>query len=287
MRNPMYAVAVIAVVAVGGLAALYAFGPGLNLGGPGPVASTTPSTPEPTPEPTPAATCLPSVAWEPCPVLTQSPAPENLLPQGPYALVDGEVVDNAPAMMVTIPAPDWHQWEPGTIVKNNDPLRPDGAGIVVFSWGLVLPFDSCDPGVLHPLATTVDELVAGLAAQETRDATEPVDVTVDGYAGKSITLHLREEWPYDENSGCSASFDVWGTPGDTLGNLESVGGDTFIPIGNRANPFDSKALGQTDKLWILDVDGHLVVIDTVYHEDTPQKVVDEMEAIVGSITFDG
>ena len=36
-------------------------------------------------------------------------------------------------------------------------------------------------------ATTLDEIVAALGSQATRDASEPVDITVDGYAGKSIT----------------------------------------------------------------------------------------------------
>ncbi len=44
-----------------------------------------------------------------------------------------------------------------------------------------------------PPATTVDELVAALSAQASRDASEPVDITVDGYAGKSITLHVPDD----------------------------------------------------------------------------------------------
>ena len=41
-------------------------------------------------------------------------------------------------------------------------------------------------------ATTVDELVAALSAQASRDASEPVDITLGGYAGKSITLEVPE-----------------------------------------------------------------------------------------------
>lgn len=41
----------------------------------------------------------------------------------------------------------------------------------------------------------------------------------------------------------------------------------------------------TLKLWILDVDGELVVIDIGYFAGTPQAVIDEMESMVSSITF--
>ncbi len=41
--------------------------------------------------------------------------------------------------------------------------------------------------------TTVDEIVTGLAAQASRDASAPVDVTVGCYAGKQITLHVPND----------------------------------------------------------------------------------------------
>ena len=47
-------------------------------------------------------------------------------------------------------------------------------------------------------ATTVDEFVAALAAQASRDASAPVDVTVGGYAGKTITLHVPDDAAFDD-----------------------------------------------------------------------------------------
>jgi hypothetical protein len=63
MRNPIYAVAVIAVVAVVGLAALYAFGPDRQAGS-GPVTSPT-EQPTGAPSPTPAASASPldTTSW--------------------------------------------------------------------------------------------------------------------------------------------------------------------------------------------------------------------------------
>ena len=45
----------------------------------------------------------------------------------------------------------------------------------------------------HAPATTVDEIVTGLAAQASRDAAAPVDVTVGGYTGTQITLHVPND----------------------------------------------------------------------------------------------
>jgi hypothetical protein len=107
--------------------------------------------------------------------------------------------------------------------------------------------------------------VAALTAQASRDATEPVDVTVDGYAGKSITLHVPDDAVFTECD--SDTFGSWGVPGDDVTRYHQ-------------DP------GQIDTLYIVDVDGTLAVIDTGYYDGTPQTVVDELEAIVESISFD-
>ena len=43
--------------------------------------------------------------------------------------------------------------------------------------------------------------------------------------------------------------------------------------------------GQVDELWILDVDGAVVIIDAMYRSDTPAELVEEMRAIAESATF--
>jgi hypothetical protein len=113
-------------------------------------------------------------------------------------------------------------------------------------------------------ATTVDELVEALAAQASRDASAPVDITLDGYAGKSITLHVPDDADFTQ---CDDElFSSWGTRDED-------------PSRYHQGP------GQIDKLWIVDVDGVLVVIDAGYYAGTPQEVVDEMDAIVETATF--
>ena len=216
---------------------------------------------EPSATPTPA----PSVA-------PPSSTPEGLLPEGSHILLSEESLPGMPPlpMTVTIPAPDWYG-EPGggILVKRDNTDAPEGAGMIVFTGDLFVYGDPCRWSTTRPdtPATTVDELVAALAAQASRDASQPVDVTVGGYAGKSITLHVPDDAVFSE---CDrGTFGSWGLPG--------------------ADPTPSRYHqdpGQIDELSILDVDGVLAVIDTGYYEGTPQIVRDELAAIVDSMTFE-
>jgi hypothetical protein len=206
--------------------------------------------------PTPEATAMPE--------LTPTPIPQGLLPEGPHALVYGNV-----PMTVTIPARDWFGEPGGGILTKNDSVdAPDGAGMIVFFGDLYVYGDPCEWRATRPdaPATTVDELVAALTAQASRDATESVDVTVDGYAGKSITLHVPEDAVFAECD--SGTFGSWGLPGSDV-----------APYRYHQDP------GQIDTVYIVDVDGRLAVIDTGYYADTPQSVIDELEAIVASTSF--
>lgn len=226
------------------------------VGGPGLGGSTPTSEPAATPTPEPTA----------------APTPEGLLPEGSHVLTDGGPIDGLPTLpvTVTIPASDWYG-EPGDgiLIKDDNSAAPDGAGMIVFFGDLYVYGDPCNWATTRPdtPATTVDELVAALTAQASRDATEPLDVTVDGYTGKSITLHVPEDAVFGECD--SGTFGSWGMPSADLS-----------PFRYHQDP------GQIDKLWIVDVDGELVVIDIAYYDGTPSEVVDEMEAIVESISFD-
>ncbi|MGH2463672.1 MAG: hypothetical protein ACRDFZ_08650, partial [Candidatus Limnocylindria bacterium] len=169
---------------------------------------------------------------------------------------------------VTIPAPGWYG-EPanGILVKNDDPDPPDGAGLIVFEGPMYVYGDPCQWSTTKPdtPATTVDELVAALSAQASRDATAPVDVTVGGFTGKSITLHVPDDAVF---SDCDQGY---------FGTLV----DSLEPTPSRYH----QGPGQIDELWILDVNGVLVIIDTAYYAGTPAADVEELRAIVESATF--
>jgi hypothetical protein len=218
-----------------------------NVGGPTPSATAEPtSTPTPTPEPT----------------------PEGLLPEGGKYFIS---LQSYPiAISVTIPAPGWYgDASGGVLVKpNSDP--PDGAGLITFvkDDGYYVYGDPCQWSSTRPdtPATTVDELVAALSAQASRDASAPVEITVGGYAGKSITLHVPDDAAFSQ---CDQGyFGSWAVDAD--------------PTPSRYH----QGPGQIDELWVLDVNGHLVIIDASHYTGTPQDVVDELDAVVESATFE-
>jgi hypothetical protein len=110
---------------------------------------------------------------------------------------------------------------------------------------------------------TVDEAVAALSRQPSRNASTPIDVVVGGHAGKSLTLHVPDDAVF---SSCDE------------GEFRTlVEGDDDYRY--------HQAPGQIDTLWVLDVNGEVVVFDAGYYEGTPQSVVDELEAIVESASL--
>jgi hypothetical protein len=181
-----------------------------------------------------------------------------------YVLLDGP-----PQITVTLPAAGWDGGEAGGGIL----VRDDNTGMITFTGPLYVYGDPCHWESTTPAtpATTVDELVAALAAQPSRDASDPVDVTVGGYAGKSITLHVPDDIAYsaEEFTDCDQGY--------------------FGSFGSDAEPGPARyhqGLGQIDELWILDVGGVLVTIDTAYYARTPAEHVEEMRAIVESATFE-
>jgi hypothetical protein len=113
-------------------------------------------------------------------------------------------------------------------------------------------------------ATTLDEIVDALGRQATRDASEPVDVTADGFSGKSITLHAPDE----SFTGCDeGKFCTFG-----------------LEDGEQCHMWYQDA-GTIDELWIVDRDGEFTFTSGAYYADTPIDTVDEIREILASMTF--
>jgi hypothetical protein len=253
------------VVALGGAAAVVVVAAlalgiyGSGVGGPG---SSPTASPEASPTPAPSPTPEPSVA-EP----TSRPAAG--LPEGPF-----DLEDNGMAMTVTIPASGWRSVPEFTALeKGVDRANLPEAAMLFWAQPagteFYVPGDPCRATSTRPdtPATTVDDLAAALAAQASRDASEPADVTVGGHAGKSITLHVPDDAVPDQCE--QGEFVSYGTEQDPLSRIH-------------------QGPGQIDELWILDVDvdGALWIIDAMYRPDTPAELVEEMRTIAQSATFD-
>jgi hypothetical protein len=222
-----------------------------------PPASSRPASPSSTPAPTPASS--PSTAAAP----TSAPN-----------VVVGQAHDGLPGITYTLPASGWRNSEFGPMkgddVKNVPEaavlLWPFKAGSQFYVYGDPCKYRSTKPA--KP-ATTVDQIVSSLAAQPSRDATKPVDVTVGGYAGKSITLHVPADAAMtgEDFTGCEdGKFASYGTADDPLSRYH-------------------QGPGQIDELWIVDVDGATVIIDAMYRSDTPADVIEELQRIAQSATF--
>lgn len=222
-----------------------------NTGSPGASESAGPSaTATPRPSPTPTA-----------PEPTFGP-----LSEGPYILVYEQLLDVR--MTVTIPAPDWHGLETVTVLQKNGMAGPpQGAGLTVWSGDAFVYGDPCAWESTRPDApvSSLDELVAALSAQASRDATPPVDVTVGGYPGKMLTLRVPDDADFTECDG------------GEFRTLVEVGID-----GVRMH----EGPGQIDEVWVVDVDGTLIFIDAGYFAATPAEDVEEMRAMVESATLE-
>jgi hypothetical protein len=243
-----------AVVVIGLLLGSQLLGSPTNLGGPS----------EPTA--TPMVTATPQPSAEP------TSTPQAGLPQGPFSFEpDGDFSeeDSGMALTVTIPSSGWffdRTWN----------LLGKGAGEIdspyIAFWAFpgqefYVPGDACRMRSTRPdtPATTPDELSAALAARTPPDVSEPVDVTVGGYEGKFITLHVPEDLVADE---CEE--------GDFVYYITSP--DDFWR--------NSQEPGQIEEFWILDVDGTIVILNALYRSDTPAELVEETRGIVESTTFE-
>jgi hypothetical protein len=188
------------------------------------------------------------------------------------------------AVTVDITAPDWnHGSDVDFLVKNDDGRDPPetvSAYLIAWSWPAGTEFDvygdPCRWLNTKPAtpATTPDEIAAGLAAQEESDPTTPVDVTIGGYAGKSITVTVPMSYHVEGGTRDEVFADcdqaIYGYYGD-------------LPTEPARH---AQGAGQIDELWILDVNGSIVILDGSYSPATPAELVEEVRAMAESATFE-
>lgn len=221
--------------------------PGSNTGG-GPEA-----TPSPTPQPTPIPTL----------------ASQRDLSPGTY---QGRLhPDQGLGFTITVPA----GWDAlGSLgVVASDSTPPELAHGLLF-WNVdnlyADPLDPFGGGLEPPVGPAAGDLVDALVGHDGWTTTAPEDVTVAGYDGRRLELTV----PVDADFlGCSANgsstrpFAIWSEPGT---------GQSWRCM---AGP------GQTDHIYVLDVEGRRVVITLVGFPDWNGRYLDELRAMVDSLTF--
>jgi hypothetical protein len=173
-----------------------------------------------------------------------------------------------------VPAPGWESgpierapdgFRSGNLFISKSTVGPQGAEAVVF-WTSFPDGDDADPcaNLLSPrVGPTAADLAAAVAeAPGTELVTGPSDVTLDGRPAKHVVLTVRE------NVGCHPGF-FYTWDYDTLG--------AFWP---------GTSVGDTIRVWIVDVDGVRLFIEAETTEDAGSDVRQEIKQIVESIRFD-
>ena len=119
-----------------------------------------------------------------------------------YARTAGADASTGPDVMITIPSTGWTNFEGFAADKNYGGL----AGPSFLVWHIfgveAQPCTTGDPVLATPSpGPTVDDLISVLGAQTGVAASKPVDVTIDGFVGKSIELTVPSDI-----TACTAGF---------------------------------------------------------------------------------
>lgn len=199
----------------------------------------------------------------------------GLLPVGPFSVNHDPVPPwDSPIITVTIPAAGWVSDPRAERLSKGPAGDPPQSAILLWAFPAGTAFDVYgDPCHWKSTpagtpATTVDALVGALAAQVSREASDPVEVTFagpDGYRGKKLSLRVPSAAVFaqcDDNTFT-----------------------TFNVVGDPTRSRTQEGPGQIDELWVVNVNGAIVVMDVMYRPDTPAALIDEMRTIAASAQF--
>ena len=252
------AVLIVAVVGIGLLSR-----PGGSVG-PGATATASPTqAPSPSPGPTASPAALPGAAplragsYFMTPFAGEDSSPCGPAPTGPTPCPDGTRDDS---IRVSFSVPDgWAAAPFESVWLSGEAASPPAGGGMIFGRGGWLHSEPCltdaSGGPDVPVGPTVDDFTNALAEHPLLDVTAPVDVTLGGYSGTYVDLQVPSDI-----SACNAYF-PW------------EGGRGLFAQGN----------GHRWHLWIIDVDGVRVVVQTGDYAGTAPQRQAELRAIVDSI----
>ncbi len=172
-----------------------------------------------------------------------------------------------PPMLITVPS-DWNSSN-GSMLNRAWP-RERTVGVQFWAVDQVYGHACQWRGTLLRPGPTVEDLTQALVDRPLRNATPPIDVTLDGYVGQYL------EW--------SVPADIDFSDCDSDGGVHLFESWTGPASGWATNRYQLGP-GQVDRLWILDINGARLVIDAF---QMPSSVSEEREALsnlVESIRF--
>jgi hypothetical protein len=211
--------------------------------------------------PPPASTSAPSVAeFSPSPSPRPTPEPTASLVAHTVRPCCTEDDPRFDSMTFAIMAPpSWEPWEDlgvWPVGQGNDP--PGGAFVGLYPGGNAFS-DPCltdeEARADVPVGRTVDDLVTALVDHPSLDVTAPVDVTLAGYSGTYLDLTVP-----DDISKCVR----------------------YMPMDHHIY---AQGPGQRWHMWILDVNGVRVLVETNDYPGTRPERLAEEQAIVESLVI--
>jgi hypothetical protein len=220
------------------------------------------------PTPSISPTVPPTPSMSPTPEPTASLVTHAFTPFGPGGFDDKD--PRAASITFTFDAPA--SWKPyglggsdagpdealGVWIDGNGP--PDGATLAFYP-GSGLFSDPClteeeaDAQADVPVGPTVDDLVTALVDHPSLDVTSPVDVTLAGYSGKYLDLQVP-----DDISACAY----------------------YSPMNLDVHIY-AQGPGQRWHMWVLDVDGVRVLVETNDYAGTSAQRLAEEQAMIDSL----
>jgi hypothetical protein len=205
---------------------------------------------------TPSMSPTPEPSMSPTPEPTASLVTHALTPFGPRGFDDEN--PRAASITFTIDAPaSWEKFEEiGLWIEGNRP--PDGADLMFLPAGGLfsdpcLTEEKADAAADIPVGPTVDDLVTALVDHPSLDVTSPVDVTLAGFSGKYLDLQIP-----DNISACAY--------------YKPMDGHHY-----------AQGPGQRWHMWVLDVGGVRVLVETNDYPGTPPERLAEEQAIIDSL----
>jgi hypothetical protein len=246
-----FAIAAAAVVAVAVV--------GLNLmqrsDGPGGVTAT--ASPPPTSSPNPSAS-IPTLRDGAFPAGTYlvNPSIYPIWTTCPQLTCSDPAAADDIRLTMTVPEGDWAGIR-GAIWLASGHAAPPGGASLGFNRGNWLHSDPCRTDTALPtieVGPAVDDFANALADHPLLDVTTPADITLGGYSGKYVDLQVPSDI-----SACPTSYYPW-EPG-----------------------IYAQGPSQRWHLWILDVDGVRVVVQSTDYQGTSPQHRAELQSIVDSI----
>jgi hypothetical protein len=225
---------------------------GLNLlpasGGLGgdPTASPTPSTTQ-TPIPSPTLAALPNAGE---------------IAIGRYALRQGGI-----PFTLEVPTSGWVGQGGGSMNKGSF-LSPAGATLGTIASGMDGVYsDPCAQVPDTTIGPSAADLAAAVAAIPGLDTTGPTEVTVGGLPAKMIVITVPDD------IGCAPDdFFLWYDDGACAGHDPC--------------PRWASQLGQTLRVWVVDVDGERVWVEAETYAGATPEIEQEIQRIIDSIQFE-